>query len=137
MTTLSDIKELDVRTIIDNNGILSPIESNYDLPFNIKRVYFIHDVKDVEPRGKHAHKKNKQALVCIKGEVTVHCNDGDKTKRYTLNSSSKMLYIPEMIWDEQVYHSEDAILLVLSSISYEPKDYIHNFEQFKKLKNGK
>jgi dTDP-4-dehydrorhamnose 3,5-epimerase-like enzyme len=115
---------------------LVPIESNYDVPFPIKRVFYVYGVKDQNDRGKHAHYKTKQVLICVHGKVEVLVDDGKKQQKYLLESPQQALYIPEMIWDEQVYLTEDTVLLVFSNTKYNPEDYIDDFNEFKKLKNG-
>mgnify|MGYP003638775825 FL=1 len=87
-------------------------------------------------RGKHAHYKTEQVLICVHGKVEVLVNDGEKEKKYLLESPQQALYIPEMIWDEQVYLTEDTVLLVLSNLKYDPNDYIHDFKKFKKIKHN-
>jgi dTDP-4-dehydrorhamnose 3,5-epimerase-like enzyme len=76
-------------------------------------------------------------LICIHGKVEVLVNDGYNEQKYLLESPQQALYIPEMIWDEQVYLTQDTVLLVLSNMKYNPDDYIHDFEKFKKLKINK
>jgi len=132
--TVDDVKFLDIRTVVDSNGNLIPIESNQDIPFEIKRVFYVYGVRDEERRGKHAHYNTQQVLICLYGKVEVIVKDGLKEKRYLLESPQQALYIPEMIWDEQVYRSEETALLVLSNTHYDPSDYIHNFESFKLMK---
>ena len=97
----------------------------------------MYGVRDEGKRGNHAHFKTKQLLICLNGKIEVTCKDGYRTKTFLLESPQQGLLIPEMIWDEQVYRGEDAVLLVLSNLKYDPKDYIHNYEEFKKLKNIK
>ena len=134
---VDDVLFYNMRTIIETNGNLVPIESNYDLPFPIRRVFYVYGVRDEGKRGNHAHFKTKQLLICLNGKIEVTCKDGYRTKTFLLESPQQGLLIPEMIWDEQVYRGEDAVLLVLSNLKYDPKDYIHNYEEFKKLKNIK
>ena len=134
--TLEDVKFFNTRTMVEPDGNLVPIESNHDIPFPIKRVFYVYGVKNQDDRGKHAHYKTKQVLICVHGKVEVLVNDGLKEKKYLLESPQQALYIPEMIWDEQIYLSEDTVLLVLSNMKYDPKDYIHNFETFKKIKQN-
>jgi len=69
--------------------------------------------------------------------VTVICDDGKKRRNYVLNEPNKALLIPEMIWDEQIYKSQDSVLLVLANTLYNPSDYIENFETFRRIKNDK
>ncbi len=132
--TINDVKFFNTRTMVEPDGNLVPIESNYDVPFHIKRIFYVYGVKNQDDRGKHAHYKTKQVLICLNGKVEVLVNDGVKEKKYLLESPQQALYIPEMIWDEQIYHSEDTVLLVLSNMKYEPNDYINDFDTFKNLK---
>ena len=134
--TLNDVKFFNTRTMVEPDGNLVPIESNYDVPFPIKRVFYVYGVKDQNDRGKHAHYKKKQVLICVHGKVEVLVDDGKKQQKYLLESPQQALYIPEMIWDEQVYLTEDTVLLVFSNTKYNPEDYIDDFNEFKKLKNG-
>lgn len=133
--TTDDVKFIDIRTIVDDNGNLVPIESGQSVPFDIKRVFYVYGVRDEEKRGNHAHYTTQQVLICLHGKVEVIVKDGKKEVRYLLESPQQALYIPEMIWDEQVYRTEETALLVLSNTHYDPSDYIHDFEQFKSLKN--
>ena len=131
--TLNDVKFFNTRTMVEPDGNLVPIESNHDVPFPIRRIFYVYGVKNQDDRGKHAHCKTKQVLICVHGSVEVLVNDGEREKKYLLESPQQALYIPEMIWDEQVYLTEVTVLLVLSNMKYEPQDYIHDFEEFKKL----
>ena len=133
-TTIDDVKFLDIKTVVDDNGNLIPIESGSSIPFEIERVFYVYGVRDEEKRGNHAHHKTKQVLISLHGKVEVIVKDGEREVRYLLESPQQALYIPEMIWDEQVYRSEETALLVLSNTHYDPSDYIHNFESFKLMK---
>jgi len=132
--TIEDVRFFNTRTMVEPDGNLVPIESNYDVPFSIKRIFYVYGVKDQNDRGKHAHYKTKQVLICLNGKIEVLVHDGKRKQKYLLESPQQALYIPEMIWDEQVYLTEDTVLLVLSDIKYLPEDYIHDFEEFKKMK---
>ena len=133
-TTIDDVKFLDIKTVVDDNGNLIPIESGRSIPFEIERVFYVYGVRDEEKRGNHAHHKTKQVLISLHGKVEVIVKDGEREVRYLLESPQQALYVPEMIWDEQVYRSEETALLVLSNTHYDPSDYIHNFESFKLMK---
>jgi len=133
-TTLSDVLFYNMRTVIENDGNLVPIESNYDVPFLMKRIFYVYGVRDADIRGRHAHHKTKQLLICIHGKIEVLCDDGKDKRKYLLESPQQGLLIPEMIWDEQKYLSEDSVLLVITNTKYELNDYIHDFEEFKRLK---
>jgi dTDP-4-dehydrorhamnose 3,5-epimerase-like enzyme len=135
MTTVDDILLYEFRCFTEKNGNLVPIESNVDVPFPIKRVFYIYGVKDNDVRGQHAHYKAEQVLVCLNGVVEVSCCDGKKWSHVALDSPKKALFIPTMIWDEQVYH-DGSILCVFANQKYSREDYIFDMDKFKELKNG-
>ena len=137
MTTISDVKLFNLRNFIEPDGNLVPIESNRDIPFDIKRVFYVYGVKDQDDRGKHSHYKTKQVLICLSGKIDVIVDDGTHRKKYRLSKPNQALYIPEMIWDEQVYESEESVLLVLANTHYETKDYVENYDDFLKTKDDK
>jgi dTDP-4-dehydrorhamnose 3,5-epimerase-like enzyme len=134
--TINDVKLLNLRTFIEPDGNLVPIESKHDVPFDIKRIFYVYGVNDQNDRGKHAHYKTKQVLICLNGEVEVICDDGVHRKKYKLTKPHQAIYVPEMIWDEQRYISGDAVLLVLSNTYYDSKDYIEDYNEFLKIKNN-
>ncbi len=135
MTSLKDVKEFNLKSFIEPDGKLTPIELDRDIPFEVKRMFYVYDVHDQNDRGKHSHHKTKQILIAVSGGVTVVCDDGKERRNYVLNEPSRALNIPEMIWDEQIYQSEDSVLLVLSNTNYEPDDYIEDYDEFRRLKN--
>ena len=135
MTTLDDVKKFTLKTFTEPDGKLIPIEFDKDISFDVKRMFYVYDVHDQNDRGKHSHHKTKQILIAVSGGVTVICDDGKKRRNYVLNEPNKALLIPEMIWDEQVYHSESSVLLVLSNTNYDLNDYIEDYDEFKRLKN--
>ena len=134
MTSLSDVKLFSLKTFIEPDGNLVPIE-NSAIPFNIKRMFYVFGVKDQNDRGRHSHHTTKQVLICLQGSVRVNCDDGRNRKQWILDDPTQALYIPEMIWDEQIYTSEDSILLVLANTKYNIKDYIEDYENFKEIKD--
>tara|TARA_E500000305_G_scaffold41342_1_gene31924 strand:- start:1832 stop:2251 length:420 start_codon:yes stop_codon:yes gene_type:complete len=134
MITLDDVKLFNLRNFIEPDGNLVPIESKHDIPFDMKRIFYVYGVDNQDDRGKHSHYKTKQVLICLNGEVKVVCDDGKNRQSYTLSKPNQALYIPEMIWDEQVYISEDSVLLVLANTHYDTSDYIEDYNKFVKLK---
>jgi len=132
--TLNDVKLLDLKTITASDGSLVPIESDIDVPFEIKRIFYVYGVDNQDDRGKHSHHQTKQVLICLNGSVEVLCDDGINRKVYILDKPNKGLYIPELIWDEQRYLSKDSVLLVLSNTNYNIDDYIEDYDEFKELK---
>ena len=134
MITLDDVKLFNLRNFIEPDGNLVPIESKHDIPFDMKRIFYVYGVDNQDDRGKHSHYKTKQVLICLNGEVKVVCDDGKNRQSYTLSKPNQALYIPEMIWDEQVYISEDSVLLVLANTHFDTSDYIEDYNKFVKLK---
>ena len=132
--TLNDVKFLNLRKVIESDGNLVPIESKHDIPFDIKRIFYVYGVQNQDDRGKHSHYKTKQILICLNGKFEVLCDDGNQKKKYLLESPQQALYIPPMIWDEQNYLSNDTVMLVLCNTNYNTSDYIESYDEFKKLK---
>lgn len=114
----------------DHRGDLSFIEAGKDIPFEIKRVYYLYNIPLNSTRGAHAHKNLKQILIALKGSVEVSLNDGKKQKNYILNSPKQGLYIGNMLWRELINFSSDAVCLVLASEFYDESDYIRNYNDF-------
>lgn len=132
--TLNDVKLFDLKTIVANDGSLVPIESDIDVPFEIKRIFYVYGVDNQDDRGRHSHHQTKQVLICLNGSVEVLCDDGINRNVYILDKPNKGLYIPELIWDEQRYSSKDSVLLVLSNTNYDINDYIEDYNEFKRIK---
>ena len=117
---------IDLTTYTDTRGNLTVIEKV--VPFEIKRIFYIYGV-DSSERGKHRHKKNIQAAVCIKGSCEILCTDGTLEEVFELNSPAKCLLLNPQDWHLMRKFSEDAILMVLASEYFDQQDYI--FEAYK------
>lgn len=117
----------------DDRGQLVSLEEINDIPFTIKRVYYIYDTKSGVVRGNHAHKNLEQILVCIAGSCKVKLDNGNETKVVNLEKPYEGLYIPNNVWREMYDFSKDAILLVLASEVYIEQDYIRDYDEFLKL----
>jgi dTDP-4-dehydrorhamnose 3,5-epimerase-like enzyme len=121
----------------DENGWLTPVEENKDIPFEIKRVYYIYDTKGGVVRGKHAHVDLDQVLICVSGSCKIRLDSGMEKEIVELNNPNKGLFIGEKIWHDMHDFSEKCVLLVLASGLYDEKKYIRNYEEFLKIvKNG-
>jgi len=134
--TVHDVKFMNLKTVIACDGNLVPIESELDIPFDIKRVFYVYGVENQNDRGKHSHYKTRQLLICLSGKIDVICDDGKNKKTYHLTKPNQAVYIPEMIWDEQKYLSKDSVLLVLSNTKYDKSDYIEDYDEFKKIRES-
>jgi len=122
---------IDIPVVHDKRGNLSVIESGQNIPFSIKRVYYLYDVPGGTKRGGHAHRKLEQLIIATSGSFDVVLHNGKKKESYTLNRSNMGLYIPKMIWREIENFSSGAVCLVLASEHYDESDYIRNFKEFK------
>lgn len=114
----------------DDRGQLISIEEYKDIPFDIKRVYFMYDTISSVVRGHHAHKKLEQILFCVHGRCKVRLDNGYEKKVVNLEKPYEGLYISSDMWREMYDFSEDAVLMVLASELYDEKDYIRDYEEF-------
>lgn len=135
-TTIDDCKLIDLRKITDRRGNLTVIEGNGDIPFEIKRVYYLYDVPGGESRGAHAHKELYQLIIAANGSFTVTLKDGKHQKAYNLKRSYYGLLVAPGIWRDLDDFSSGAVLLCLASEHYDEADYIRNYKEFKKYKKG-
>ena len=116
----------------DERGSLIALENGHNLPFDVKRVYYIYGTKSGVSRGFHAHRKLKQMLIAISGNVTIRCEYGDTTKEYTLSRPDEGLLIEGLVWREMHDFSSDCVLVVLADDYYNESDYIRDYQTFLK-----
>lgn len=114
--------------ITDKYGHLTPIESKIDIPFEIKRVYYITGVEEGVARGFHAHRKLHQILICLNGSLRVKLKNPKEEDTIELRNDSTGLYIGPYVWREMFDFSEGAVLLVLASENFDENDYIRNYD---------
>lgn len=126
-------KTLTFSTIGDNRGSLIALETLIDIPFDIKRVYYIFDTLSDVSRGFHAHQNLKQVLICVKGSCRILLDDGKRKENIILNNPQTGLLIENLVWREMHDFSEDCVLLVLASEYYDETDYIRDYNEFKKV----
>ncbi|MEY0099055.1 sugar 3,4-ketoisomerase [Providencia stuartii] len=116
----------------DKRGSLVSLEQNKNIPFDIKRIYYIFDTKEGVSRGFHAHKNLQQIAICLKGSCRFLLDDGNTREEIILDSPDTGLYINNFIWREMHDFSEDCVLMVLASELYDESDYIRNYDDFLK-----
>lgn len=121
----------------DERGQLVALENNKEIPFEIKRIYYIFGNVLNLRRGFHAHKRLKQVLICVNGSCTIHVDDGNETNEILLDNPTKGLLIDSTIWREMYNFSKDAVLLVLASEKYSSDDYLRDYDEFLKYIGGK
>jgi dTDP-4-dehydrorhamnose 3,5-epimerase-like enzyme len=116
--------------IEDPRGNLTFIEENNQIPFPLKRAYWIYDVPGGQVRGGHAFKEQHELIVALSGGFDVIVDNGKDKKTYSLNRSYYGLYIPNGVWREMNNFSTNALALVLSSTLYHENDYLRDYEDF-------
>lgn len=124
------IKLIDFKLLGDDRGHLTVLEANKNIPFDIKRVYYLTDTLAGVPRGFHAHKELEQVAVCVSGKCRMILDDGQRKEEIWLDSVSKAIRIEKMIWHEMHDFSPECVLLVLASEHYDEADYIRNYQDF-------
>jgi hypothetical protein len=123
---------LPLNKIHDRAGNLTVVEGDSDIPFDVKRIYYLYDIPGGEVRGGHAHKKLRQLIIAASGSFDVLIDDGQNKKIVTLNRPNFGLLVVPGIWRELLDFSSGSICLVLASEVYENDDYIREYESFKK-----
>ena len=121
--------------IQDPRGNLSFFENKQQIPFAIKRTYWIYDVPGGEIRGSHAFKKSSEFIIALSGSFDVVLHDGEKEVIYSLNRSYYGLYVPNLLWRRLENFSTNSLALIVSPLEYDKKDYIYDFTDFKRLKD--
>ena len=127
---MSLIRTLNLNSIGDERGQLVSLESFKNIPFEIKRVYYIFSTQMNIRRGFHAHQKLEQVCVCVNGYCSILLDDSTKKEIIQLNSPNIGLFIGSMLWREIFDFSHDCVLMVLASDYYDESDYIRDYELF-------
>jgi len=135
MPSIKDIRWKSLASVHDNRGILTSVESDIDIPFEIKRIFYMHHV--ISERGGHAHTDTDQLVIAISGSFIIKLFDGVKRVEFKMDDPVKGLYIPRMIFIELFDFSEDAVCLVLASTNYDMKKSIRNLDDYMKSVNLK
>ncbi len=132
-----DVTTLTFRSHGDARGQLIALEEFKEIPFAVKRVYYIYDTASGVTRGLHAHKTLEQILVCVHGSCKIRLDNGREKEVILLDSPDKGLYIGHDMWREMFDFTPDAVLLVLASQPYDEADYIRDYEDFLTYAGGK
>ena len=133
---LSHCEIIQFPKILDERGNLSFFESDNQVPFQMKRTYWIYDVPGGELRGGHAYKVLHEVIVALSGSFDVIIDDGKQKKTYSLNRSYYGLYVPCGIWRQIDNFSTNSLALIVASEAYDEADYIRNYDDFIQLKNN-
>jgi hypothetical protein len=131
--SINDCRIIELPKISDPRGNLSVIEGGINVPFDIKRVYYLYDVPGGSARAGHGHKELQQLIIAMSGSFDVIVDDGYERQKFQLNRSYYGLYIPKMMWREVENFSSGGVCLVLASTVYDESDYYRNYEDFTAL----
>lgn len=132
--TLDDCKIIELPKFLDARGNLSFAENYKQIPFEIKRTYWIYDVPGGEDRGGHAFIANREVVIALSGAFDVVVDDGVSWKTFSLNRSYYGLYVPAGLWRTMENFSTNSFALEFGSMLYDPADYIRDYDEFLKLK---
>ena len=132
--TVGECQMINIRRYSDSRGYLSVVENDIDIPFEIKRIYYLYLVPEVA-RGAHAHKKLQQLLIATSGSVEVVMDDGTNKKSFMLDKPWKGLLVPPGLWRDLENFSGGAVMLCLASEKYDAEDYIRDYNEFLAYKN--
>ena len=136
-TTVFDCNIIHLPKIYNRAGSITPVQNSVEVPFDVKRIFYLYDIPGGESRGAHAHKTLEQFIIAASGSFDITIDDGHSKKTIQLNRPYMGLHIKPLIWDFTSNFSSGAIALVLASDFYNVNDYIRDYDEFLKLRNSK
>jgi hypothetical protein len=132
--TVFDCSIINISKVRNEAGNIAIVENEKNIPFNVKRLYYLYDIPGGESRGGHAHYDLEQFIIAASGSFEVILDDGENKKRITLNRPDMALHIVPGLWRELDNFSSGSICLILASHKYDEKDYIRDYPEFLNLK---
>jgi hypothetical protein len=136
MTSIEDCNIIQLPRIYNRAGNITPVHNSIEIPFDVKRVFYLYDIPGGESRGAHSHKACHQFLIAASGSFEVSLDDGTHQNVVQLNRPYYGLHIPPGIWASEINFSSGAICLVLASHTYNETDYIRDYNDFLAYTNG-
>lgn len=130
--TVYDCSLIHLPKIENRAGNITPINNSKEIPFDVKRVFYLYDIPGGKSRGAHAHKECHQFILAVSGAFEVLLDDGNTKRVVQLNRPFVGLHIPPNIWASEINFSSGSICLVLTSHGYDPEDYIRDYDEFLK-----
>lgn len=128
-----DIKMIQFQSHGDERGELVALEQNREIPFEIRRVYYMYGTNPSIERGHHAHKNLKQVLICVNGSCKIRLFDGYEKAEVVLDNPKEGLLVESFMWREMYDFSDQAVLLVLASEYYDESDYVRDFQEYQDM----
>ena len=132
--TVFNCSIVDLSKVHTTAGNITVVENDNNIPFEVKRIYYLYDVPGGEERGGHAHYELEQYIIAASGSFDVILDDGINNKKITLNRPYLALHVVPGLWRELNNFSSGSITMVLASHKYDESDYLRNYNNFKKLK---
>ena len=137
MNVIEMAKMLEFSQKGDDRGHLVIVEGGQDIPFDVKRIFYIYGSDPDVVRGQHANRESEFVLINVAGTSKVKVKDGKGNETiYSLNRPHTGIYLPKMVWKDMYEFSEDSVLLVLASTHYNGEEYIRDYDEFVKIVNG-
>lgn len=136
MYTVHDCKVIELPIVHSEAGNITVLENRAEIPFNIKRIYYLYDVPMGAERGGHAHYELQQYIIAASGSFTFILDDGINKKEVFLNHPNKALHIVPGIWREMRDFSSGSVCLVLASMEYTEEDYMRDYNEFLNFRNN-
>lgn len=134
MHNMNKVQMLEFPQRGDERGHLVIVEGNQDIPFEIKRAFYIYGSDSDVVRGQHANRESEFVLINVAGKSKVRVKDGEGNEAvYSLNRPHTGIYLPTMVWKDMYDFSSDSVLLVLASTHYDANEYIRNYDDFVKI----
>ena len=135
ISTIFEASLIYLPKVSNRAGNITSIENDKDVPFNVKRVFYLYDIPGGNSRGAHAHKHCHQLLIAASGSFEILLDDGRSQRSIHLNRPYIGLHIPPRIWASEINFSSGSICLVLASHEYEESEYIRSYSEYKAYKN--
>lgn len=124
-------KVINIEEFGDERGKLAVVENSKNIPFDIKRIFYVYGVTDGKSRGNHANINSKFFMICLNGSCKVKINNGSQEEMVVLDTPCKGVFINSGTWKEMFDFSRDSVLLVLSDSFYDKDEYINDYKEFK------
>ena len=130
--SVRDVRAIDLPSVRDARGVLTAVEAGTEIPFDIRRVFFLHDIRG--DRGGHAHRATRQLLVAVAGAFTVEVSDGADSVTHVLRDPHRALYVPPLLWVRLHDFEPGAVCLVLADVRFADSEYLRDWDEFVRLR---
>ena len=134
---VEECRTIQLPKVADPRGNLTYVQGEQEVPFRIRRAYWIYGVPGGEARGGHAYRQLHEVIVALSGSFEVHVDDGGREETHLLSRGYVGLYVPNMIWRTLESFSTNAVCLILASAAYDESDYIRDYAAFRRLQDGR